>query len=68
MMFTGEVQGQIMKTKDFMQRYGDVTATCTESGYNPLLEDFSNTSFYTGHAGWYWSRLFVNPNGTQDCC
>lgn len=47
----GEVQGQIMKTKAFMQRYGDVTATCTKSGYNPLLEDFSNTSFYTGHAG-----------------
>ncbi len=40
-----------MKTKRFMQENADVRATCTRSGYNPLLEDFSNTSFYIGRAG-----------------
>ena len=35
----------IMTTKQFMSEYADVGATKTGSGYNPLLQDFSNTKF-----------------------
>lgn len=34
-----------------MEQHADLSATCTKSGYNPLLEDFANTSFYLGHTG-----------------
>lgn len=47
----GSIQGQVMKTKAFMKQHADLTTTLTKSGYNPLLEDFSNTSFYIGSAG-----------------
>ncbi|KAL0028989.1 hypothetical protein WJX77_009984 [Trebouxia sp. C0004] len=47
----GGIQGQVMKTKAFMKQYADLTTTLTKSGYNPLLQDFSNTSFYVGSAG-----------------
>lgn len=43
--------GAVCKTSDFMKKYAHVKATTTSSGYNPLLEDFSNTSFYVGKAG-----------------
>ena len=49
----GGIQGQVMKTKAFMKQHADMTTTLTKSGYNPLLEDFSNTSFYIGSAGVY---------------
>ncbi len=49
----GGIQGQIMKTKAFMKQHADLTTKLTKSGYNPLLEDFSNTSFYIGSAGVY---------------
>jgi len=49
----GDIQGQVMKTKAFMKQHAELTATLTKSGYNPLLEDFSNTSFYIGSAGVY---------------
>lgn len=52
----GEAQGQVMKTRTFMEQYADVQATCTTSGYNPLLHDFTNTSFYLGRAGCFLSR------------
>ena len=35
----------IVTTKKFMTDYADVAATVTGSGYNPLLQDFSNTKF-----------------------
>ena len=34
-----------MKGKQFLVKYGDFALTKTFSGYNPLLEDFENTSF-----------------------
>ena len=49
----GGIQGQVMKTKAFMKRHADLAKPLTKSGYNPLLEDFSNTSFYIGSAGVY---------------
>lgn len=50
--FAGEeAQGQIMKTRVFMEKHADLNATRTQSGYNSLLEDFANTSFYLGSAG-----------------
>lgn len=48
---TGTVQGRVMKTRAFMEQHAQLSATCTRSGYNPLLEDFANTSFYLGHTG-----------------
>ena len=50
-VYAGSIQGQVMKTKAFMKQHADLTTTLTKSGYNPLLEDFSNTSFYIGSAG-----------------
>lgn len=37
-----------MKTAEFMKRFADLPATTTSSGYNPLLRDFTNTSFFIG--------------------
>ncbi len=34
-----------LKNAEFMARFADLAATTTLSGYNPLLEDFANTSF-----------------------
>ena len=51
LMYTGSVQGSVAKTKAFMKQHADLVATRTRSGYNPILEDFSNTSFYIGSAG-----------------
>lgn len=47
----GQIQGQVMKTRAFMEKHADLSATRTKSGYNPLLEDFANTSVYVGRAG-----------------
>jgi hypothetical protein len=52
-VYAGGIHGQVMKTKAFMKQHADLTKTLTKSGYNPLLEDFSNTSFYIGSAGVY---------------
>ncbi|KAL4452506.1 hypothetical protein ABPG75_008168 [Micractinium tetrahymenae] len=42
-----------MPTPDFMLRYApDPSATRTLSGYNPLLEDYSNTAFFVGSCLW----------------
>ena len=35
----------IVTTKKFMTDYADLDATTTGSGYNPLLQDFTNTKF-----------------------
>ena len=42
------VNTQHMKTAEFMKRFADLPATTTGSGYNPLLRDFTNTSFFFG--------------------
>lgn len=36
---------QVMKTTDFMCNYAPLTLSKTITGYNPLIEDFLNTSF-----------------------
>lgn len=40
---------QVMSNKEFMKNFADVSATKTRLGYNPLLEDFTNTAFFMGH-------------------
>jgi len=35
-----------MTTKQFMSEYADLRATATQSGYNPIVQDFVNTKFY----------------------
>lgn len=40
-------RGRVMTTRAFMEENAvDLRATETASGYNPLLQDFSNTRFY----------------------
>lgn len=36
---------------DFCQQYMDVRMTCTRSGFNPLLEEFTNVSFLYSQGG-----------------
>ena len=45
---TGEVKpkSQVTTTRAFMEKWARVDATATGSGYNPLLQDFSNTKFF----------------------
>ena len=38
--------GRTMTTKQFMSEYADLRATATQSGYNPIVQDFVNTKFY----------------------
>ncbi len=41
-----QVTTQMLKSREFFEIYADVSQTaCGGGGYNPLLEDFSNTSF-----------------------
>lgn len=67
----GETKGQVMKTRAFMEQHADLRVTRTQSGYNPLLEDFTNTSFYLGSAGQcmhffvIWVLCFASPLGRQ---
>jgi hypothetical protein len=37
-----------MKNEAFMKRYASIIDTTTSNGYNPLLQDYSNTSFFVG--------------------
>jgi hypothetical protein len=39
-------RGEVLTTRAFMERWADVQATATRSGYNPLLQDFANTKFF----------------------
>ncbi|GAB4824262.1 hypothetical protein N2152v2_011308 [Parachlorella kessleri] len=43
-------RAQHMKTADFMRRFaaGEAAMAQTQSGYNPLLEDYTNTSVFLG--------------------
>ena len=40
------VEANAMSTKDYMATFADKDATSARNGYNPLLDDFSNTSFF----------------------
>lgn len=37
---------EFMKTWEFVEKYSDKNWATTKSGYNPLKEDFLNTSFF----------------------
>lgn len=51
------VRAEHLDTADFMLRYSpDLAATRTASGYNPLLEDYSNSAFFVGSC--LWERAF----------
>ncbi len=43
-----EVTSCHMKAGRFMQEQADFGATRTRSGYNPLLQDYTNFSMYLG--------------------
>lgn len=38
-------QTKILTSKSFLIKYGEIEKTRTRTGYNPMLEDYSNTSF-----------------------
>jgi hypothetical protein len=38
--------GQVYKSSAFLRKYGNVALTQTRSGFNPMLEDFENTSCF----------------------
>ena len=42
----GATNGVVMTTRQFMTQHADLEMTATASGYNPLLQDFSNTKFF----------------------
>lgn len=47
------VSAEHMPTPDFMWRHSpDLSATRTRSGYNPLLQDYSNTAVFVGSCQW----------------
>ncbi|PRW05767.1 S-adenosyl-L-methionine-dependent methyltransferase [Chlorella sorokiniana] len=59
------VRAEHMGTADFMLRYcPDLSATCTASGYNPLLEDYSNSAFFVGSC--LWQRAFFVGSSAGD--
>lgn len=39
---------KVLSSKEFMKRYANTKATKTKLGYNPLLDDFTNTAFFLG--------------------
>lgn len=48
-LYKGAAQGgaqtvSVQKSSRFLEAYADLAATRTISGYNPLIEDFLNTS------------------------
>jgi hypothetical protein len=45
------VSAKTVKSHTFLKTYADVAATATRSGYNPILEDFTNTSVFIGEVG-----------------
>ncbi|EIE25916.1 DUF185-domain-containing protein [Coccomyxa subellipsoidea C-169] len=44
----GGISTAVMKSEAFMKRYASIADTTTSNGYNPLLQDYSNTSFFVG--------------------
>ena len=48
---SGKAVAHSCQTAHFMRQWANVGATTTISGYNPLLEDFTNTSVFVGKKG-----------------
>jgi hypothetical protein len=46
----GGARARAVKTRDFMREYAELEGTETRSGYNPLVDDFSNTALFLAHA------------------
>lgn len=44
-------RGRFLKSFEFFEEYGGVSWGKTVSGYNPLKEDFWNTSFFVSNVG-----------------
>ncbi|CAL5218657.1 g361 [Coccomyxa viridis] len=42
------LQSSVLKSREFMKRYASLAETTCAGGYNPLLQDFKNTSFFIG--------------------
>ena len=38
-------QPYVLSSSEFLGKYGDISRTRTITGYNPLLDDFTNTAF-----------------------
>jgi hypothetical protein len=45
---TGE-RGYVISHKEFVLRWGEVESTRTLTGYNPLVEDYSNMAMFVAH-------------------
>lgn len=41
----------VQKSPDFLEKYADLAATRTITGYNPMVDDFQNTSVLICSAG-----------------
>lgn len=41
-----EREGHVVKSHEFMKEFGLENWATTKSGYNPIKEDFANTSFF----------------------
>jgi hypothetical protein len=39
---------EVLSSKEFMKEFAELSATRTKLGYNPLVEDFTNTAFFIG--------------------
>ena len=44
-VYGAAVGAEVVKSEEFVRQYADVAATKTMSGYNPMVSDYSNTSF-----------------------
>eukprot|EP00884_Botryococcus_braunii_P011350 jgi/Botrbrau1/20215/Bobra.31_1s0012.1 len=45
---SSDMASQHMKSREFMKRYANLVETTVSGGYNPLLQDYENTSFFIG--------------------
>ena len=47
-LYTGAAMGKqniiVQKSPDFLEKYADLAVTRTITGYNPMVDDFQNTS------------------------
>ena len=39
-------RSEVLKSHDFVEQFSEKNWAKTKSGYNPLKEDFANTSFF----------------------
>lgn len=48
MFLCAGLQTSVLKSREFMKRYASLADTTCAGGYNPLLQDFKNTTFFIG--------------------